>query len=106
MRVMAVNTSIGNQPDKMKPTSSRSRKCILSDSIALQFARGNSFVDPSEILVNDSAGTQIQVTDFGIAHLSIGQADISSAGTQLCYRILAIEFVMKRCMREQCSVSI
>ena len=31
-------------------------------------------------MADDSAGTNGEVTDFGVAHLIVGQADIGSAG--------------------------
>ena len=39
--------------------------------------------DHGQVLPHDAAGPHVGVSDFGIAHLSVGQADGSSGGLQL-----------------------
>ena len=43
----------------------------------------------------DAAGAKVQMADFGVAHLSRGQADIEAARAQCPARIIAIERVVK-----------
>ena len=40
----------------------------------------DGFVDPGQILINDTAGTDVHMTDFGIAHLAIWQTDETALG--------------------------
>ncbi len=37
-------------------------------------------IDPGQILINDTAGTDVHMTDFGIAHLAIWQTDETALG--------------------------
>src|SRR6266852_1641626 len=37
-------------------------------------------LDASAVHVNDASGADVEVTDFAIAHLSVGQANIFAAG--------------------------
>ena len=43
--------------------------------IADELAVADRDVDPRVILVDDTAGADVQVPDFGIAHLAFGKAD-------------------------------
>ena|SRR5437667_11294872 len=56
--------------------------------------------------MNDSPAPKIEVTYFRVAHLAIGQSDIETTGTEFSDRILAIELVMKRRVREKRRVSV
>ena len=60
----------------------RIRKC-LDDFGILQ----NRVVAAGAGDFHDAPGTDIEVTHFGIAHLSLGQADVFAVGAQLCGRI-------------------
>jgi hypothetical protein len=40
----------------------------------------DGFVDAGEFLVDDAAGTDIEMAYFGISHLAIGEANIFSMG--------------------------
>jgi len=44
--------------------------------IARELAVGNGLGDARQVLVDDAAGAEIGVPDFGIAHLPHGQADV------------------------------
>src|SRR6266705_1856915 len=98
---MAVHPPVRDEAEKMKPVLARRGECFLRDAIMRELAVRNRFVNPSEILINDSAGAEIQMTDFRIAHLSVGQTDIGSARAQFAARITAIELVVERCARKQ-----
>src|SRR5437867_12128899 len=79
----------------MKAMAARPGERFLHHAIVLQLPRRDCLVNSGEILINDSAGAEIQMTDFGIAHLSFGQADIRAAGAQRSARIIAIQLVVK-----------
>ena len=71
-----------------------------------EFAVGDRLVDPRQILVNDPARAEIQVADFGVAHLAFGQTDIRPARAQLARRIVAVKMIVKRRPREQRGVAV
>ncbi|MNZ99418.1 hypothetical protein D3C78_1187410 [compost metagenome] len=41
-----------------------------------ELAVANGLGDAGEVLVDDTAGAQVHVTDFGVAHLPVRQADV------------------------------
>src|ERR1043165_4120308 len=90
----------------MEPVPPRAGKCGLGHFVLLKFAFRNRFVNPSEILKNNTARSQIQVTDFGIPDLSLRQSDIGSARAQLATRIVAIKLIVKWGAREQGGVTV
>src|SRR5580704_7818149 len=49
-------------------------------------AFGDRLVDPRQILHDHAASADIGVSDFGIAHLTVGQADIMLAGVKMGVR--------------------
>lgn len=46
--------------------------------------------DSHDILVHDSAGTDVQVADFGIAHQALGQTDSCGRGLKLSKALLVL----------------
>ena len=55
-----------------------------NDFLVLQDAAvGTGAVDFYQILVNDASGADIEVSHFGVAHLSVGQAHVLTAGLEL-----------------------
>ena len=64
------------------------------DFLVLQDAAvGTGTVDLHQVLVDDAAGTDIEVTHFGVAHLSVGQAHVLAASLQLGVRIVGQQAV-------------
>src|SRR5262249_41419248 len=74
--------------------------------ITSELAVGDSLVNAREILINDSAGPQVQVAHLRVAHLSFRQADVCSTGAQLTARIFTIEFVVKWRVSEKRGIAI
>ena len=56
--------------------------------VLIQIAILNCLVNARKALVNNAAGTYIQVTYLGIADLACGQTDSLAAGFQGCMRII------------------
>ena len=53
-------------------------------------------VDLHEVLINDAAGADIRVSDLGVAHLSLRQADVKAACLKLGIGILAEQLIQIR----------
>jgi len=106
MLVMAVHTSIRNQSKKMKAMAASFRENILGDGIVLQLSFGNGFVDPGEILINNPARAEVEVADFGVAHLSLRQTDVRTTGTQFPSGIIAVKPVVERGAGKQGGVAV
>ena len=52
----------------------------LEDGVIVDFARRDHAVDTGHIHLDDAAGTDVEVADFGVAHLAIGQTDVLACG--------------------------
>ena len=90
----------------MQPPASRLSESFLQNAILLQFAVSDRFVDPGQVLINNPSRAEIEMTDLGISHLPFGQTDVLPARAQRRARIILIETVVKRRLREQGRVTI
>ena len=90
----------------MKPMVARGGERFLRDLIARKLAIRDCFIDPSEVLINDPAGSQVEMADLGIAHLPFRQTDVRAARAQFAAGVAPVEFVVKRCLCEECGVAI
>src|SRR6478672_5124881 len=78
MFVMAVDATVRKQSQKMKTMSARLRENILRGLVPSEFALRDCLIDPSQVLIDNSAGSEVEVADLGITHLSLGQADVEA----------------------------
>lgn len=61
-------------------------------------AIGDGGVNARQFLHDHPAGTDIQVPDLGIAHLSLGQADLFGGGIEQAVRCLGHQAIPDRCV--------
>ena len=61
---------------------------------------GKELVQAHQLLVDDAAGPDVFVTDFAVAHLADGQADIKPAGRDQCHGKFRVKHVVRRLPRE------
>ena len=52
----------------------------------------NGLGDPGELLIDDAAGADIGVPDFGVAHLPLRQSDVHAGGADQSMRALGQNF--------------
>ena len=71
-----------------------------------EFAVADALIDAGEILINDAPGAKIEVADFAIAHLAVGQADIFTAGADGATWVGGVKVVVKGGLGEQGGVAI
>ena len=68
----------------------------------LDFRVGEEFVlaacdvDLDEVLVDNAAGAEVHVTDLGVAHLAVGQADVFAACLEVAEGIFLAQAVDER----------
>ncbi len=60
--------------------TARAGNGFLQYTIARQFACRDRLVNSRQVLINNPAGSQVKMTDFRVAHLSIRQADVGPTG--------------------------
>ncbi len=64
MRVVAVHTAIGKEAEEVEPFSARFFESGAEDFVAGEFAVGDRFVNPGEVLIDDAPGAEIEVADL------------------------------------------
>src|SRR5438105_2501968 len=90
----------------MESMSAGGGESFLSHFVPLQLASGDRFIDTSEVLKDDPAGAQIEMADFGIAHLTIGKSDIGAARAQFAPGIISIKLIVKWSSGEERGVAV
>ncbi len=87
-----MDTTIGNQSHEMDADTPLF--CILerrNDFGILQYRIvAASAVDFHQILIDDTTGTDIEVSDLRVAHLSLGQTHVLTVGAQFGVGYLAV----------------
>ena len=103
MCIMAVNAAVRQQAVHMQGAvvllyifHSPEENLILKEVSVL-----NLLADPGKILVNDSSGAHIQMSDLGVAHLSLRQADIMAARLSLHKGVFLHQPVHNRLVRQR-----
>src|SRR5699024_1472636 len=90
MLIMRMDTAVTEQPHDMKFTVialdmlHRLKQHFIFEEIAVF----NRLVDACEALIHDAAGTDIQMADLRIPHLSFRQTDIQAGRRQFVMRIM------------------
>jgi hypothetical protein len=99
--LMRVDAARRNETDQMRgavgfldPRDEFLQRLVLGDRVV-----GDRLVDARQVLGHDAAGAEIHVADFGIAHLTVGEADVMLAGLQFGMRARLKEFVPVRRVR-------
>jgi len=96
MLLMAVDPAVRNKSDEVEPVAARLGEGFLEDRIGGEVAVADRFVNAGEVLVNDAARAQIEVSDLGIAHLAPGQPDVFTARTDVAVRVCREHLLMER----------
>ena len=84
-----VHTTVRGQAHEVNLLTTLFR--IREDCLDLRIVQNTAVlagtVDLHQVLINDTTGTDIEVTYFGVTHLSVRQTDVLTAGLQLRVRI-------------------
>ena len=64
--------------------------------IAGELPAADGHMDALQFLIYDPAGTEIEVSDFAVAHLSVGQSDLFAAGDKRRVRIGVVQTANER----------
>ncbi len=77
-----MHPAIGNQAHQVQCSSRffRSGGCIHEHRVAEERAVIDGQFDAGERLVDDKSGTEVEVANFGVAHLAVDQANIQTTG--------------------------
>src|SRR4029078_6400834 len=75
------------------PAGARARALSGADEdiVLEEAAVGDRGVDPGQVLLDDRAGSEVEVPDLGVAHLPVGKADVVPRGGQSRVRVAVPE---------------
>ena len=78
---VAVDSAIGAESDQVEGFAAALQ--LLGKGVEFRIVRDAAvpygLADANELLADDPSGTNGEVTDFGVTHLIVGQADIGTA---------------------------
>ena len=96
MALVRVNAAIGEQAEEVKASLARCRKIesVGEDGIAEEAFVCDGGVDTGHVHADDATRAKIEVADFRVSHLAVGQADEVLAGTDERVGIGAEELVV------------
>src|SRR5580704_3769515 len=95
-----VYSAIAEQADQVELFLAAAGHRFNENGVLEKFAVANHQVEAGAIHVNDAPGADIQVADFAVAHLSIGQADPFAGGMNQSVREALEEIVIVRFTRK------
>src|ERR1700729_2528342 len=75
MFYVGMHAAVAEQAEQMELASATAFHGFAEERLVLEFAAGDELVNARDVHVHDSAGADIQMADFTIAHLSFGEAD-------------------------------
>src|SRR5712671_1984154 len=95
-----VHAAIAKQAHQMQSTLAATLHGLLKERHVLQLLVGDEQVNAGDVHVYDAAGADIEVADFAIAHLALGQADVWAGGMDQRIREFLEQGVISRFARK------
>jgi len=82
--LVRVDAAVGEQSDEMERSSLLACQFVGTDQrgVGVEAAVHDGGVDACHVHSDDAAGAEVEVTDLGVAHLTVWQADEVFAGAQ------------------------
>jgi len=99
MRIVRVYPAVAQQAQQMQAPPSRVFAGGPQNRIFRESVVANHPIQPCNVHLNNAAGADIQVADFAVTHLAIGQADRFARGMNQSVRVVAQEAVEHRGVR-------
>ena len=91
---VGVDAAVGNEPDEMEALACGGRDGLFENLVFGQGAVADRKVDAGKFLIDDATGTEVEVSNLGIPHLSFRQANLEAAGLESAPRIVLVKAVM------------
>ena len=98
MCLLGVDTTVGNQAKQMQTATPGAGMLHRAEQrrIGEEFAVLDHVIDAGDIHVHDSPRANVEVPDFAVAHLAIGQTNVFAAGVNERVGIFAEQAVVGR----------
>ena len=96
MALVGVDSAVGEEADEVKGSSLLGGEFAGADEggVGVEGAVGDGGVDAGHVHADDAAGAEVEVADFAVAHLAVGEADEVLAGADEGVGVVAQERVV------------
>jgi hypothetical protein len=101
---VAVHTAVANQTQQMQtPVAVLGAGEGLDDVLDLvHLALLNGLVDADDVLPDNAAGADVEVTNLAVAHQTLGQADGEGRGFELCVTLGVLAALFSKLVHVRC----
>ena len=109
MLLPRMHAAVRHQPEQMQLSPSQAARIlhrVEQHWMREEFAVLDHQVDARDSMMHDAPGSNIQMADFAVPHLPLGQPDKRPAGVNQSVRILAQQPVIGRLARERDGVGL
>ena len=105
--LVRVDSAVGEEADEVERPSLLGGELAGSDEdrVGVEAAVADGGVDAGHVHADDAAGAEVEVADFAVAHLAVGEADEVLAGADEGVGEVAQELVVGRFARERDGVA-
>ena len=103
---VAVDTAVGHEAEEVEAGMAGLGEGVLKGRDGGELILADGLLDAGEVLVDDSAGAEVEVADLGVAHLSLGEADVFAAGGEGGLGVGLVEVLMEGGFCEQGGVAV
>ena len=76
MLLVRMDPAVAHQSHQMQAARARVLHGASQNRVAEEFAGGDHVVDSGDVHVDDPAASDVEMADFAVAHLPVGEADI------------------------------
>ncbi len=95
-----VHAAVAQESDEVQLVLAAALHRLLKERHVLQLFVGDQKIDARDVHVNDSAGADVHVAYFAVAHLAFGQADVGTGRVDERVRIFLQQVVVGGLARE------
>ena len=104
--LVGVDAAIGDEAEEVEPLAFGHFECLgeVGDIGELVFL--DAEIDAGEVLVDDAAGSEVEVADLGVAHLAVWEADVEPRGADGRDWVIGVERLVERRLGEEGGVTV
>jgi len=102
MRLLGVDAAVGDQAKEVQAATAATSMFHRAEQrgVGEEFAVFDHQLDPGDVHVHDAARTDIEMPDFAVAHLPLGQTHVFATGVNQGIGIFAEQAIVSGLARE------
>jgi hypothetical protein len=103
---VGVDTPIGGESNEVETMVTDCMEGFLQVRVLSQLAFRNREIDAGKFLIDGTTSSEIEVADFRISHLSLGESDDEPAGLKAGAGVFTVETIVNRSVGEEGGVAL